>query len=142
MGTIQEQRRSDQEIGMPFFLKIKKRRNYIMMKKVVVVIKPEKLTDVKHILEAHKVSGLMISNIMGHGNQKGFTQKYRGNELNSNLLPKIKVESVMPEEVVEKVTKDIVNTVRTGEFGDGKIFISPVEEAIRIRTGETGKDAL
>ena len=65
MGTIQEQRRSDQEIGMPFFLKIKKRRNYIMMKKVVVVIKPEKLTDVKHILEAHKVSGLMISNIMG-----------------------------------------------------------------------------
>ena len=78
-----------------------------MMKKVVVVIKPEKLTDVKHILEAHKVSGLMISNIMGYGNQKGFTQKYRGNELNSNLLPKIKVESVMPEEVVEKVTKDI-----------------------------------
>ena len=142
MGTIQEQRRSDQEIGMPFFLKIKKRRNYIMMKKVVVVIKPEKLTDVKHILEAHKVSGLMISNIMGYGNQKGFTQKYRVNELNSNLLPKIKVESVMPEEVVEKVTKDIVNTVRTGEFGDGKIFISPVEEAIRIRTGETGKDAL
>ena len=66
MGTIQEQRRSDQEIGMPFFLKIKKRRNYIMMKKVVVVIKPEKLTDVKHILEAHKVSGLMISNIMGY----------------------------------------------------------------------------
>ena len=65
MGTIQEQRRSDQEIGMPFFLKIKKRRNYIMMKKVVVVIKPEKLTDVKHILEAHKVSGLMISNIDG-----------------------------------------------------------------------------
>ena len=65
MGTIQEQRRSDQEIGMPFFLKIKKRRNYIMMKKVVVVIKPEKLTDVKHILEAHKVSGLMTSNIMG-----------------------------------------------------------------------------
>ena len=113
-----------------------------MMKKVVVVIKPEKLTDVKHILEAHKVSGLMISNIMGYGNQKGFTQKYRGNELNSNLLPKIKVESVMPEEVVEKVTKDIVNSVRTGEFGDGKIFISPVEEAIRIRTGETGKDAL
>ena len=142
MGTNQEQRRSDQEIGMPFFLKIKKRRNYIMMKKVVVVIKPEKLTDVKHILEAHKVSGLMISNIMGYGNQKGFTQKYRGNELNSNLLPKIKVESVMPEEVVEKVTKDIVNTVRTGKFGDGKIFVSPVEEAIRIRTGETGKDAL
>ena len=142
METNQEQRRSDQEIGMPFFLKIKKRRNYIMMKKVVVVIKPEKLTDVKHILEAHKVSGLMISNIMGYGNQKGFTQKYRGNELNSNLLPKIKVESVMPEEVVEKVTKDIVNTVRTGKFGDGKIFVSPVEEAIRIRTGETGKDAL
>lgn len=84
----------------------------------------------------------MISNIMGYGNQKGFTQKYRGNELNSNLLPKIKVESVMPEEVVEKVTKDIVNTVRTGKFGDGKIFVSPVEEAIRIRTGETGKDAL
>ena len=62
--------------------------------------------------------------------------------MNSNLLPKIKVESVMPEEVVEKVTKDIVNTVRTGKFGDGKIFVSPVEEAIRIRTGETGKDAL
>ena len=121
MGTIQEQRRSDQEIGMPFFLKIKKRRNYIMMKKVVVVIKPEKLTDVKHILEAHKVSGLMITNIIGYGNQKGFTQKYRGNELNSNLLPKIKVESVMPEEVVEKVTKDIVNTVRTCEFGDGNL---------------------
>lgn len=113
-----------------------------MMKKVVVVIKPEKLTDVKHIMEAHKVSGLMISNIMGYGNQKGFTQKYRGNELNSNLLPKIKVESVMPADIVDKVTKDIVNTVRTGEFGDGKIFISPVEEVIRIRTGETGKDAL
>lgn len=113
-----------------------------MMKKVVVVIKPEKLTDVKHIMEAHKVSGLMISNIMGYGNQKGFLQKYRGNELNSNLLPKIKVESVMPTEIVDEVTKDIVNTVRTGEYGDGKIFVSPVEQTIRIRTGETGPDAL
>ena len=112
------------------------------MKRVVVVIRPEKLTEVKHIFETHNVSGLMISNIMGYGNQKGFSKKYIGGEVNSNLLPKIKVESIMPTDIVDQVTNDIVDMIRTGEFGDGKIFVSPVEETIRIRTGETGKDAL
>lgn len=112
------------------------------MKRVVVVIRPEKLTEVKHIFETHNVSGLMISNIMGYGNQKGFSKKYIGGEVNSNLLPKIKVESIMPTDIVDQVTNDIVDMIRTGKFGDGKIFVSPVEETIRIRTGETGKDAL
>lgn len=112
------------------------------MKKLEIIIKPEKLETVKGILEAQKVSGLMITHIMGFGKQKGYTQKYRGNEMNVNLLPKVKVETVVSDDVASKICDIIVKKVSTGEYGDGKIFVFPVEDAIRIRTGERGEKAI
>ena len=112
------------------------------MKKLEIIIKPEKLETVKGILEAQKVSGLMITHIMGFGKQKGYTQKYRGNEMNVNLLPKVKVESVVSDDAASKICDIIVKEVSTGEYGDGKIFVFPVEDAIRIRTGERGEKAI
>ncbi len=112
------------------------------MKKLEIIIKPEKLETVKGILEAQKVSGLMITHIMGFGKQKGYTQKYRGNEMNVNLLPKVKVETVVSDDVASKICDIIVKEVSTGEYGDGKIFVFPVEDAIRIRTGERGEKAI
>ena len=112
------------------------------MKKLEIIIKPEKLETVKGILEAQKVSGLMITHIMGFGKQKGYTQKYRGNEMNVNLLPKVKVETVVSDDAASKICDIIVKEVNTGEYGDGKIFVFPVEDAIRIRTGERGEKAI
>ena len=112
------------------------------MKKLEIIIKPEKLETVKGILEAQKVSGLMITHIMGFGKHKGYTQKYRGNEMNVNLLPKVKVETVVSDDAASKICDIIVKEVSTGEYGDGKIFVFPVEDAIRIRTGERGEKAI
>ena len=112
------------------------------MKKLEIIIKPEKLETVKGILEAQKVSGLMITHIMGFGKQKGYTQQYRGNEMNVNLLPKVKVETVVSDDAASKICDIIVKEVSTGEYGDGKIFVFPVEDAIRIRTGERGEKAI
>lgn len=112
------------------------------MKKLEIIVKPEKLETVKAILEAQKVSGLMITHIMGFGKQKGYTQKYRGNEMNVNLLPKVKVETVVADELADTICDIIVKEVSTGNFGDGKIFVFPVEDAIRIRTGERGEKAI
>ena len=112
------------------------------MKTLENIIKPEKLETVKGILEAQKVSGLMITHIMGFGKQKGYTQKYRGNEMNVNLLPKVKVETVVSDDAASKICDIIVKEVSTGEYGDGKIFVFPVEDAIRIRTGERGEKAI
>lgn len=112
------------------------------MKKLEIIIKPEKLEDLKSILDGCKANGIMITNIMGYGNQKGFKQVYRGTEYNVNLLPKVKVETVVTSEICETIIARVQKEINTGNYGDGKIFIYEVEDAVRIRTGERGKDAL
>lgn len=112
------------------------------MKKLEIIIKPEKLEDLKAILDGCEVNGLNIVNTMGYGNQKGIVKKYRGAEYNVNLLPKIKVETVVAEEVAEGLIDKIVKEINTGNYGDGKIFVYDVEDAVRIRTGERGESAL
>lgn len=112
------------------------------MKKLEIIIKPEKLEDLKTILDDCKANGIMITNIMGYGNQKGYKQVYRGAEYNVNLLPKVKVETVVEDDVAETIVDSVVEEINTGNYGDGKIFIYDLEDAVRIRTGERGKDAL
>lgn len=112
------------------------------MKKLEIIIKPEKLEDLKTILDDCKANGIMITNIMGYGNQKGYKQVYRGAEYNVNLLPKVKVETVVEDDVAETIVSKVVDEINTGNYGDGKIFIYDLEDAVRIRTGERGKDAL
>ena len=112
------------------------------MKKLEIIIKPEKLEDLKGILESCKANGIMISNIMGYGNQKGYKQMYRGTEYTVNLLPKVKVETVVAETAAEEIVDRVVKEITTGNYGDGKIFIYDVQDAVRIRTGERGEGAL
>lgn len=112
------------------------------MKKLEIIIKPEKLEDLKLVLDESSANGIMITNIMGYGNQKGYKQIYRGTEYNVNLLPKIKVETIVPAEVAEKIITRVVKEINTGNYGDGKIFIYDVEDVVRIRTGERGSEAL
>ena len=112
------------------------------MKKLEIIIKPEKLEDLKGVLDTEEVNGLNIVNSMGYGNQKGIIKNYRGAEYSVNLLPKIKVETVVADEVAPKLIVKIVDEINTGHFGDGKIFVYDVEDAIRIRTGEHGTKAL
>ncbi len=112
------------------------------MKKLEIIIKPEKLEDLKAVLDSNEVNGLNIVNIMGYGNQKGIVKKYRGAEYRVNLLPKIKVETVVTKEVAESLIDKIVAEINTGNYGDGKIFIYDVEDVVRIRTGERGTSAL
>jgi nitrogen regulatory protein P-II 1 len=112
------------------------------MKKLEIIIKPERLEDLKKILNELHANGLMITNIMGYGKQKGYVQIYRGTENHVNLLPKVKVETVVPTDVAEKIVNRILKEITTGNYGDGKIFIYDVEDVIRIRTGERGNDAL
>lgn len=112
------------------------------MKKLEIIIKPEKLEDLKALLDSEEVNGLNIVNSMGYGNQKGIIKNYRGAEYAVNLLPKIKVETVVTDEVAPKLIDKIVEQINTGHIGDGKIFMYEVEDAIPIRTGEHGVDAL
>ncbi len=112
------------------------------MKKLEIIIRPEKLEDLKEILEGCKANGIMISNVMGYGNQKGYKQMYRGTEYTVNLLPKVKVETVVNEEIAEEIVDLVVKQITTGHVGDGKIFIYDVQDAVRIRTGERGETAL
>ena len=112
------------------------------MKKLEIVIQPEKLEDLKGILDDCQANGLMITNIMGYGNQKGHKKIYRGAEYSVNLLPKVKVETIVEPETAEKIIKRVVDEIQTGTYGDGKIFVYEVEDAVRIRTGERGLDAL
>ena len=112
------------------------------MKKIEAIIRPEKLNDVKIILSNIDVQGMTVSNVMGFGKQKGYTQIYRGQEIETKLLPKIKLEVVVPTEKVDIVVAAIADTSKTGKFGDGKIFVYDVLDAIRIRTGEHGENAL
>ena len=112
------------------------------MKKLEIIIQPEKLEDLKGILDSCNANGLMISNIMGYGNQKGHKKTYRGAEYSVNLLPKVKVETVVEAETAEVIIQRVVEEIQTGMYGDGKIFVYEVEDAVRIRTGERGSDAL
>jgi nitrogen regulatory protein P-II 1 len=112
------------------------------MKKVEAIIKPFKLDDAKQALGEIGVQGMSVSEVKGFGRQKGHSELYRGAEYVVDFLPKVKVEVVVPDELVEKVTVALTDSCRTGKIGDGKIFVLPVEEAIRIRTGEKGDAAL
>ncbi len=112
------------------------------MKKLEIVIQPEKLEDLKAILDECEANGLMITNIMGYGNQKGHKKIYRGAEYSVNLLPKVKVETIVEPKTAEKIIQKVVEEIQTGTYGDGKIFVYEVEDAVRIRTGERGSEAL
>src|SRR3954447_16436930 len=112
------------------------------MEKVEAIIRPEALQGVQDALDALGVSGLTVTEVVGCGRQKGYTEQYRGQRVNISLLHKIKVEAVVPAEIVEPAVEAIVTAARTGEEGDGRVFISPVSQAIRIRTGERGEDSV
>ena len=112
------------------------------MKKVEAIVKPFKLDEVREALSEMGVTGLTVSEVKGFGRQKGHTELYRGAEYVVDLLPKIKVEAVVPEKLVESALEAIVHAARTDKIGDGKIFVSPVDQVLRIRTGEVGDDAL
>jgi nitrogen regulatory protein P-II 1 len=112
------------------------------MKKVEAVIQPHKLDEVKEALKSISVDGITISEVRGHGRQKGHREVYRGMEYEVDLLPKIKLEIVIPDARLEEVTRAIANAARTGKIGDGKIFVYEVMDAIRIRNDDTGEAAL
>jgi nitrogen regulatory protein P-II 1 len=112
------------------------------MKKIEAIIKPFKLDDVKEALTGIGIIGMTVSEVRGFGRQKGHTELYRGGEYTVDFLPKIKVEVVVPDHFVEKVTDVMVSAAKTGNIGDGKIFVTPVDVAIRIRTGERDESAL
>ncbi len=112
------------------------------MKKVEAIIKPFKLDDVTDALHGVGVSGITVTEVKGFGRQKGHTELYRGAEYVVDFLPKVKLEIVLPDAMVDNAVEAIRKAAQTGRIGDGKIFVSTVEEAIRIRTGETGSDAI
>jgi nitrogen regulatory protein P-II 1 len=112
------------------------------MKKIEAIIKPFKLEEVKDALAALEVQGLTVSEVKAFGAHKGETEVFRGEGYHADLLPKIKIEVILPDAAVQRTTEAIVHAARTGKFGDGKIFVSHVESAIRIRTGDTGKEAI
>jgi len=112
------------------------------MKKVTAILKPFKLDDAMNALTQAGVSGMTVSEVRGFGRQKGHTELYRGAEYVVDFLPKIRIEVAIPDDLVEKVTEALTAAARTGRIGDGKILVEPLAEAIRIRTGERGENAL
>ena len=112
------------------------------MKKVEAIIKPFKLEEVKEALTEIGVQGMTVTEVKGFGRQKGHQEIYRGAEYVVDFLPKVKLEIVVPEEMVDRVIETILKSARTGKIGDGKIFVFPVEEVIRIRTAERGEEAI
>jgi nitrogen regulatory protein P-II 1 len=114
----------------------------MIMKKIEAVIKPFKLEDVKDALAEIGITGMTVSEVKGYGRQKGHSELYRGAEYVVDFLPKIKMEMIVDEDIVDQVTATIVEAARTGKIGDGKIFVSAVEQIIRIRTGETDHEAI
>ncbi len=112
------------------------------MKKVEAIIKPFKLDEVKEALSAVGVQGITVSEVKGFGRQKGHTELYRGAEYVVDFLPKVKLEIIVKDEMVSQVVETIMKAAKTGRIGDGKIFVLPIEEVVRIRTGERGPDAL
>jgi len=112
------------------------------VKKIEAIIRPERLQEVQDSLDELGVSGLTVSEVMGCGRQKGYTEQYRGSRANISLLPKLKVESVVPNEVVDRAVEAIVGGAWTGETGDGRVFVYDVEASVRIRTGERGEETV
>ena len=112
------------------------------MKLVSAIVKPFKLEDVREALSALGVQGMTVTSVKGFGRQKGHTELYRGAEYVVDFLPKVKIEAAVDDTLVDQVIEAIETSARTGKIGDGKIFVSALEQVVRIRTGETGKDAL
>jgi nitrogen regulatory protein P-II 1 len=112
------------------------------MKKIEAIIKPFKLDDLKTALHDLNVQGMTVSEVKGFGRQKGHTEVYRGAEYVVDFIPKVKIEIVIDEPMVDKVVETIIGSVKTGKIGDGKIFVLPVDSVCRIRTGETGEEAI
>ena len=112
------------------------------MKMVTAIVKPFKLDEVREALRAIGVQGITVTEVKGFGRQKGHTELYRGAEYVVDFLPKVKIEAAVDDALIDRVIEAIENAARTGKIGDGKIFVSPLEQVVRIRTGETGKDAL
>jgi len=112
------------------------------MKKIEAIIKPFKLDDVKDALNAIGIKGMTVSEVKGYGRQKGHTEIYRGAEYVIDFLPKIKMEIIVSSDMVEQVIEAVVKAARTGKIGDGKIFVSPVEKIVRVRTGEVDEEAI
>jgi nitrogen regulatory protein P-II 1 len=112
------------------------------MKLITAIVKPFTLDDVKTSLEEAGVLGMTVSEVQGYGRQKGHTEVYRGAEYSVDFVPKVRIEVVVDDSIVDKVVDSIVRSARTGKIGDGKVWVSPVETIIRVRTGERGSDAL
>ena len=112
------------------------------MKMVTAIVKPFKLDDVREALSEIGVQGITVTEVKGFGRQKGHTELYRGAEYVVDLLPKVKIEVVVPGGIVEQVIEAVTKAARTGKIGDGKIFVTPIDQAVRIRTGETGEEAV
>jgi nitrogen regulatory protein PII len=123
----------------PFSFRTKGKRN---MKMITAIIKPFKLDDVRQAVADIGIQGITVSEVKGFGRQRGHTELYRGAEYVVDFLPKAKIELAVADDIVEQVVEAIANTARTGKIGDGKIFVSAIEQAIRIRTGETGSEAV
>jgi nitrogen regulatory protein P-II 1 len=112
------------------------------MKKIEAIIKPFKLDDVREALSEMGIAGLTVTEVKGFGRQKGHTELYRGAEYVVDFLPKVKIEVVLADDMVDRAIEVIMETARSGKIGDGKIFVSPVERTVRIRTGEEGPEAI
>jgi nitrogen regulatory protein P-II 1 len=112
------------------------------VKKIETIIRPHLLDAVKNALQEAGVVGMTVTEVKGFGRQKGHTETYRGSEYRVDFLPKVKIEVVLPNELADKAVEAILKTARTGKFGDGKIFVMPLEQSVRIRTGEQGDQAL
>jgi nitrogen regulatory protein P-II 1 len=112
------------------------------MKKIEAIVKPQKLDNVKDALHEIGIQGMTVTEVKGFGRQKGFTEFYRGAEYHIPFIPKVKVEIVIADNMLEKVISTIIEKAQTGTIGDGKIFVSTVDEVIRIRTGESGEEAI
>jgi len=112
------------------------------MKRIEAIIKPHKLDEVKEALHGIGVEGITITDVRGHGRQKGHTEIYRGNEYKVDLIPKVKLDMIVPDARAKQIVEAIVVAARSGKIGDGKIFVSSIEEAIRIRNGEEGDNIL
>lgn len=112
------------------------------MKKIEAIIRPFRIDDVREALGEIGVKGMTLTEVKGYGRQKGHTELYRGSEYQIDFLPKIKIEVIVSDHIADKVVETILNAAKTGQVGDGKIFIYNVEDAVRVRTGESGEDAL
>jgi nitrogen regulatory protein P-II 2 len=126
----------------PQRLDVRPERGLRPMKLVIAIIKPFKLNDVRDAVTALGITGMTVTEVKGYGRQKGHTEIYRGSEYTVNFLPKIRVEIVVPSESAERTVEAITAAARTGQIGDGKIFVAALEHAVRIRTGETDNDAI